>query len=161
MGAAPQLNKFIYERHTPRRGKPYLVPELLFYTPRRQDSAPAKDKVLVSYNDESIPTRVGVSEGPPKMNVASFIYRICQPLVRMIGSLEAYAQAPFLNLDMPPKSSWCVRRGCRIGFQAVLRDSLVPFALFSHFCSDLRLFKPEALEQTYQGIEWNEKRVNP
>ncbi|MED6146148.1 hypothetical protein PIB30_031845 [Stylosanthes scabra] len=30
--------------------------------------------------------------------------------------------------------------------------------VYSHFHSDLCLLKPETLEQTYQGIEWNEKR---
>ncbi|MED6209363.1 hypothetical protein PIB30_053912 [Stylosanthes scabra] len=83
-----------------------------------------------------------------------------------IGALGAYTQAPFWNLGVPPKSSvdayalvlGCVHTGCRIGLQVFLRDFLVPFALFSHFCSDLCLFRSEILEQTYQGIERNGKR---
>ncbi|MED6162669.1 hypothetical protein PIB30_072764 [Stylosanthes scabra] len=50
---------------------------------------------------------------------------------------------------------WCVRigpLGSGFGLQAFLRDLLVPRALFSHFCSELCLSKPETFECTHQGI---------
>ncbi|MED6170249.1 hypothetical protein PIB30_028982 [Stylosanthes scabra] len=54
---------------------------------------------------------------------------------------------------LEPKVRW------RIGLLGFLCDLLVPFVLFSHFRSSLCLLNPETLEQTYQGIMQNGKRL--
>ncbi|MED6167806.1 hypothetical protein PIB30_006086 [Stylosanthes scabra] len=52
---------------------------------------------------------------------------------------------------------WCVRIGSSNGLLGFACDLLVPFALFSHFRSELRPLNPEILEHTYQDIMQNGK----
>ncbi|MED6147892.1 hypothetical protein PIB30_048140 [Stylosanthes scabra] len=72
------------------------------------------------------------------------------------GSPENGCGLLYLYTSNLPSDAYAPKHGCvRIGPIPTL--DVTPKS--SHFCSGLRLFNPEILEQTYQGIERNGKRV--
>ncbi|MED6173297.1 hypothetical protein PIB30_058037 [Stylosanthes scabra] len=92
---------------------------------------------------------------------------------RMLDCSGAYAQRLLVRthwlrnqlFGVPPKAMlrthWlsirCICTGSRISLLGFACDLLIPFAIFSHYRSELRMLRFETLESTYQGIVRNGK----